>query len=309
MDNMEQLISNLPSLKYLELHADGQSDLLDGQRWQTATSRLITFNFKFSLSSPPNLKDLDSFRSPFWLHEKHWFVACKDESIFSVPYFAETYTNEEFQPPSLSTLPDKAIFNECITHLTLSSPVADINHRFTRVHTLNTYGSVPLLFMKQIIDLNRIQQLSFISNKYSEFISIINEMPNLYQIRLNREMIYFLEVQCKPFEKIRKLEIITSGRAIDNNGDYSIEKLCAVFPRIEHLHIDHLCSPAEIVNYINQFKQVLSASFCWTSYSIFTDEYSSKDTITVQSALDQNRASQKLNYTYRFDTSSVHVWL
>ena len=54
MHNMEQLISNLPSLKHLELHADGYSDLLDGQQWQILTSRLITFNFKFGVALSPD---------------------------------------------------------------------------------------------------------------------------------------------------------------------------------------------------------------------------------------------------------------
>jgi hypothetical protein len=308
MHDMEQLISNLPSLKHLELHADGYSDVLDGQQWQILASRLITFNFKFSASFLAGLENLDSFRSPFWLDEKHWFVAYESDTLFSVPYFAKKYTQDKFQPPVLSTLPNNTILNECITKLTLTKTVVGVNHHFNRVHILNVCDSIPLSYIKQCVDLNQIQQLALRLTTYSEFISIINEMPNLYQISILCEVKQFLaEVQCKSFEKIRKLVIGLRYTTGDDNGDYSIEKLYSVFPHIEHLDVDYLCSASQILDYINQFKQLTNASFYIIRYSM-RNEYINNTIAEVRLALNENRSSRPFGYTYRFKTSSVHIW-
>ena len=219
-------------------------------------------------------QNLDSFRSSFWLNEKHWFVAYESGTLFSVPYFAKKYTQDKLQPPVLSTLPNNKIFNECITQLTLTKTVVDVNHRFDRIHILNVCDSIPLLYIKQIVDLNQIQQLTLRLTTYSEFISIINEMPNLYQISILRDVRQFLaEVQCKSFRKIRKLVIGTRYATGDDNGDYSIEKLCSVFPHIEHLHVGYLCSASQILDHINQFKQLTNASFDCRGNSIRNELY------------------------------------
>jgi hypothetical protein len=312
MNKMEQLMAKLPSLKYLELYANGYADLLDGQRWQTITSDLITFNFMFTLSIDVDVKDLNSFRSPFWLHEKHWFVAYVHGHLFSVPHFAETKTNEEFQLPALSTLPDITILNERITHLTLSEPNIDINHRFNQVQTLSMSHSFPLSFIEQIVDLNRIQHLILCSmTKYLGSILLINKMPNLYRISIKNKVKCFLkEVSGKSFEKIRNLEIGDrySSNDDDDDDNYNIEQLYFVFPHIEHLHVAHWCSTVQILNFINQFKRLSTASFCCLRW-LFNEENTNEYIITIRTALNQNQSSQNMNYTYRFDRSSVHIWL
>jgi len=312
MNNMEQLMAKLPNLTYLELHANGHVDLLDGQRWQTITSRLIIFNFMFTLSLEVDVQDIDSFRSPFWLNEKHWFVTYAYGFLFSVPHFAETETNEEFQLSALSTLPDITILHKCITKLSLSEPIIDINHRFTQVETLTMSNSIHLPFIEQIIDLNRVQHLILCSmTEYFGFMFLIREMPNLYRISIRNKMKCFLEeVSSESFGKIRNLEIGNRYSHNDNNNDddYDIEQLCFVFPYVEHLHIAHLCSKEQILYFINQFKYLLTASFHYTPWFV-NIENTIEHTIEIRSALNHNRLLHKFDYTYRFDRASVHIWL
>jgi hypothetical protein len=311
---MEELMGKLPSLIYLQLQGYGNTDLLDGQRWQTITSGLNTFNFMFDISTLIDIENLDSFRSPFWLIEKHWYVAYSSSGyIFSVPYFANTETDGVFQPPALWTVPDISIFYRCITQLTLSKPVVDINHRFPEVQTLSMSTSIHLSFIEQIVDLNRIQHLMLSSiTKYIGVIFLINEMPNLYRISIMNNLKSFLEeVRCKSFEKIRNLQIGSFNSSSDNTDsddyNYSIEHLCSVFPCVKQLHISHSCSETQIFSFMNQFKQLTIASFRFISPYTYLNIV--KDLTEIQSALNQHRSAQKLDYSYRLGKASLYVWL
>jgi len=314
MNNIEELMGKLPSLKYLQICGHGNADLVDGERWQTITSGLNTFNFMFDISTLIDIENLDSFRSPFWLIEKHWYVAyISSGCIFSAPYFANTETDGVFQPPALSTAPDITIFYRCITQLTLSEPAVDISHRFPEVQTLSMSTSIHLSFIEQIVDLNRIQHLMLSSiTKYIGVVFLINEMPNLYRISIMNNVKSFLEeIRGKSFEKIRNLQIGSFNSSSDNtdNDDYnySIEHLCSVFPFVKQLRISHSCSETQIFSFMNQFKQLTIASFRFISPYPYLNIV--KGLTEIQSALNHHRSAQKLDYSYRLRKASLNVWL
>ena len=125
-------------------------------------------------------------------------------------------------------------------------------------------------------------------------------MPNLCQISINSEVKHFLEeVQYKSFENIRKLEIgncYTGDDDDEDDSNYSIEQLGSVFPRIEHLHITHLCSMTQILDFINHFKYLSSGSFYYIPWYA-TEESIAKNIIEIQSGLDQCRSSNQLDFT------------
>jgi hypothetical protein len=63
----------------------------------------MKFNFKFLLSQNVTLNEnvLESFRSSFWLEEKHWYVALNKKSIYSIPRFRPqciNYTEIDYPP-------------------------------------------------------------------------------------------------------------------------------------------------------------------------------------------------------------------
>jgi hypothetical protein len=308
---MEELMGKLPSLKYLELCGHGDAGLLDGQRWQMITSGLNIFNFMLHVSTDIEVENLDSFRSPFWLTEKHWYVAYSSYGrLFSVPYFATTESDGNFQPPDLWTAPDISIFYRCVRKLTLSESVYEINHRFSEVQTLSMSNSIQLLFIEQIVDLNRIQCLTLSSiTSYFELIVLINEMPNLYRISIIDNIKYFLEeIAGGSFEQIRNLDIGHSYSTRDSgDNDYNIEQLCSIFPCVKHLHITYVCSETQIFSFMNQLKQLTVASFRFISPYSHIDN--TERLTEIESALNHYRSAQKLDYSYRFGKSSLYVWL
>ncbi|CAF1492229.1 unnamed protein product, partial [Adineta steineri] len=88
LDHIILLLSLTPELTYLKLICDSKEfdTLFDGHYWeefiQTKLCRLKQFQFFFSndFSNKDKWAHLDDliapFRRPFWLKEKHWFVAC-----------------------------------------------------------------------------------------------------------------------------------------------------------------------------------------------------------------------------------------
>lgn len=311
MKSMEQLLSNIPRLKYLELHANGDADLVNGQRWQMLTNRLITFNFSFSVSNNLGSNDLDTFRSDFWLKEKRWYVACVNRSLFSVPYFAETSADEEYEPITFSTLPNSEVLNNCITQLTLSEPVTNLTERFPQVDTLALFHTIDLSYISSIIDINRIQSLVLCSQKnYSGIGLLVNEMPNLCRISIKNGVKSFLEeIESNTFCKIRNLDVGNRYTINDDyEDDYNLERLCYIFPQIERLHIDHWCSVVRVLGLIRKFDKLSNVSFHISNW--FVDEEGQQKNITeVKSILDLHRTKQNNDFTYRFDRSCVHLWL
>lgn len=307
-------MSKLGNLKYLELNGHGGEDLIDGQRWQTITNHLDTFNFLLSLSSDIDVQNLDSFRTPFWLVDKQWYVAYNtSDFLFTVPFFARTRADEKFQLPRLTTAPDLTIFYQSITRLALSRSVFPIRHRFSQVQTLAISAHVQFPLIEQIIDLNRIHRLIVSSiNQFDQIFLLINALPNLHRIAIIDNIKYFLkQIPSITFENIQTLEIgsfysLTSTNTGSNRCN--TKQIATVFPQLKHLHIRHRCSPSKMLGFIRQCKHLNNASFRFTEsyfYSKSVIEYIAE----IQSAFDRYRSSQWHDFTYRFGSQSVYVWL
>ncbi|CAF0945030.1 unnamed protein product [Rotaria sp. Silwood1] len=115
MSRMNQFLSKMPRLLHFELRIDDPmdvigdeqwtrwsrhsnadiedaNDIISGHQWKYLVPHLQTFDFRFCLLNRSDEKILDSFRSPFWLEQKQWFVAYDDYQsspcLFTVPRFA-----------------------------------------------------------------------------------------------------------------------------------------------------------------------------------------------------------------------------
>lgn len=314
MTNMERLMSRLVRLKSLELHGRGGEDLVNGQRWQTITNHLQTFNFMIGLSSGISVDNLDSFRSPFWLIEKKWYVAYNtSDFLFTVPYFARTRGDEKFQPPILSTVPDPNIFHQCITRLTLSRSVFEIKQRFPQVDVLVLSTPIVFSLIEEIVDLNRIQRLILSSTTNFDGISfLISSLPNLHRISLiDNIKSYLKQLHEGSFPKIQSLEIgsfysLTATSPTSNR--YDLKQLAMIFPRVKHLHIRHRCSTRKILGFIHRFTQLNNASFRFTQSYLYS-ECVLDHIAEIQSSFDKYRSAQRHDFTYRFGSQSVYVWL
>ncbi|CAF2138775.1 unnamed protein product [Rotaria magnacalcarata] len=88
VNDIEFLLAQTPSLVYLKLGSRREvfDSIFDGSSWEkfiiANISSLKKFEFLFSYTlknnnAMPNINShIDSFRTPFWLNEKRWFVIC-----------------------------------------------------------------------------------------------------------------------------------------------------------------------------------------------------------------------------------------
>jgi hypothetical protein len=307
MNDIERMISNLPRLKHLELVGNFNKDVVDGQRWEMKVKSLVTFKFQFDLLVELESHDLDSFRTSFWLEEKRWFIAYTYKSLFSVPYFAVTEADKNFCLPLYSTVPDNTIFYEHIDKLRLIRTYDNIEHHFTHVQTLTVDSSIPWSIIGKIVNLSTVQHLIFYSSLENFPVMLfMNDVPNLRQISVGSDVRGFLkQIPCETIDKIQSLEI--SNPFVDAD-DYNIEQLCTVFSNIKHLHVDHICAAIQIFDFLNRFKHLSTASFRYATWSAGEEEVQ-QCRLKVLSILDQLRCLRRVNYTYRFDCASVHIWI
>lgn len=275
---------------------------------QIAVQYLVTFIFKFNLLNSLVSEDFDSFRTSFWLEEKRWYVAYRHPCLFSVPHFCATSADKNDVLPLYSTVPDNNIFYQCIDTLDLLEDRDDGKHYFTHVQTLSLRYLILLSTVEKIVNLSRVQHLILYSSmKHFPIMDIINKMPNLRQISIRNKLQDFLQqIRSETIEKTRILEIGNHHRNTDN---YSIDKLCIVFPNIEHLHVEHKCSIVQILHFLDRFKHLSTASFQYKSLNDHDDDRMQTYRLKIQSILDQIRPLPRLKSTYRFNRSSVHIWM
>ena len=101
LTEIETMLHSLEQLTDLTVIAtSAQYDMADGWTWSRLLTSISTFKFvltfKKSIFTPPAI-DLTSFRTPFWLEEKHWYVTyerCRDTDfsmLYSNPYCRDEY--------------------------------------------------------------------------------------------------------------------------------------------------------------------------------------------------------------------------
>jgi hypothetical protein len=249
---MEWLLQSCTYLKHLELHLRGSSDLAEGEHWSLLAHSLITFNFKFYMIIVAIEETLHSFRTPFWLKEKRWFVAYQDRCLFSVPYFAPVEVSTSYRPPIHFTAPNDGIFYENVTKLNMedpSIPLVQLTYPIVRTKLLRT------------IDLCNLKSLSIPSlDDLLQFAPIERKMAHLSQLSIKNEITtkQLKRMINNPCEQIRTLEIETKLQG----DDCIIEGLFRIFPHIERLiYKPDIQSIGLMAHFIDGFTHLSSASF------------------------------------------------
>ncbi|CAF4640415.1 unnamed protein product, partial [Rotaria sp. Silwood2] len=118
MNDVEALLSRLPTLKHLRLlfpSCEPKSGLFDGSRWEefirSKLPLLNKFEFSFNVSKRfhPNDVTIESliapFRTPFWLESKNWCIKCDLEKeicgeafhLYSTPLFQNYFSYPEYR--------------------------------------------------------------------------------------------------------------------------------------------------------------------------------------------------------------------
>ncbi|CAF1367430.1 unnamed protein product [Rotaria sp. Silwood1] len=262
MDYMEYFLSNCFYLRHLELHLAGYADLTDGQRWQALTNSLVTFYFKFDIHICINFIEqiLDSFRTSFWLEEKHWFIAYYNDYLFSIPYFAPEQVDSSYQSVNYSTAPDNTIFYSHVNEFTVRNGKISKEY-FTNINILKLKYSIALKYLLRLVDLNQVKHLSILSLEYLlKFMPISKKLPCLYELSVKNDITKHAIKRMFTYslEQIQKLTI----RISDKYNEYIIEELFRLFPLTKYLiYKSHIPSTYVMIRLINGFEHLLNASF------------------------------------------------
>ena len=310
MNNIECLLTNLPCLKHVELHTNGSRELADGQRWQMLTQSLTTFHFNFKIEWLDINEHIDSFRTPFWIHEKQWFVAYYDNYLFSVPYFLNThlktpYCHEDFY----TTLTDTSVvIDQNIKAVSIyGNFTGRIYHRCNHVETLEMFSSIPIESLLNIFDLNQIKCLTLFSlNNAQALVSLLQAMPRVQKLQIAFiSQLNLFEIASRiQFEQIRTLAVHDSHFNV-----YNIERWCHLFPNVNDLTVGFLESKAELIRLLDGFK--------YLSYAVFEIKDSCIVDKETEMIIDEVRRLTKATFTYEIVpelndptfVSSFNFWL
>jgi hypothetical protein len=303
MNQIEHILPNLSRLKHLQIQVEAPCDLDDGNRWQILTYSLITFNFKFRINYGYH-STLDSFRTSFWLEEKHWFVAYNDEYLFSIPYFCPTEVTASYRPPLMSTVPDETIFSKSITKLTLSTELTYGNYRLNNIQILKINCFLLISNLINIVDLSQVKYLILSSlNSVSVFVHILPFMSRLVKLTIAGHLVPKLmeEIQGKSLEQIRSLEL---SFCYQENAKIS-EKLCQLFPLVDHLNVSLINSTDDIIRFFRNFQYLSNAVFGINSLYKSNKE---RDCQKLKLAGNDKFACQIMYPSNRTLLSYIYIW-
>ncbi|CAF1411599.1 unnamed protein product, partial [Rotaria sp. Silwood1] len=320
MNEIEKFLINFPRLKHLELCTKSHIDLTNGHQWALLAKYWITLKFIFIITLHSIEKILDTFRTSFWIKEKHWFVAYDNNYLYTIPCSMYKHVDEFFQPPEYTTILKNATFYDNVKKLTLNYNLIDTCHRFMNITTLEIgckYISVEIL--SAIVNLIGVKNLTLnTSMNKSNIKYLFNNMPHLQNLSIDTLMTeityehfqnsgrnfsdFLQKIKGLQFEQIRTLTI--SEYHIINDS-YTIHQLCHLFPYIERLHVsigrlDH------IIQLINSFKYLSSISF--TLKYLSNDE---KEFYILKPELIIGRIRSLLmsTFAYQLNDSCLHMWI
>jgi len=280
LELFQEHLLELLNLKCLTLFAINRLDFFDGKQWEKYLRRtqITKFNFQFILYKDVFVKEnllalFDSFRSSFWIEEKHWYVALSEtrtnryieKSIYSIPRFRPQciqYNGKDYPPQSTAPLniQQEIFYSKPIKHLSLNfnKPIISPIYRFTHVHCLILIGSTlpPIDILCSIVDLSQINELdiSSIQNiSIGQIHLLIEYTSHLNHLIMERFIPLFI-----PPSHVYSYTIKTWKY----NDD--IDQFCLRFSHIKSLKM-HIDSIEMMIKLINQLKYLEHMVF-WNNF-------------------------------------------
>lgn len=245
MEEIARFLANLPALKHFELVAAGSMDLFDGNRWKIFTQSLHTFHFQFLAPTRLSEDILQSFRTPFWLEEKHWFVAYQDYSLFSVPRFTPKHIDLPRRTYIHSTAPDPSF----------------LHNYLNRIETLELKCSISLETIASILNVHSIKHLSIKSfNDLLRFFPLKSSLPQLRQLSIKNDLTLdsIPSTNNYPMDQIHKLNISFYAKQFNP----LLNKLSMLFPCIHQLTYRSLVHSKDIIIHsMHRFPSLVTISF------------------------------------------------
>lgn len=236
MTEIHCFLRKLLHLKHFVLKTNGREEFLDGNRWQTSTKSLLTFNFKFTDMHLRSHHSLDSFRTTFWLKDKQWFIAYRNHCLFTIPYFApeEINLSKFSRIRSTTSYHNTYLIYDYVRKLIVKSRPIQYRYYFPRITTLELHRYVSLETLSSLMNLNQIKHLSLLSLKDLIFYTPLDcIMCRLDELSVKNEITMDMINQIKhlQFKQILKLHIKINN--IDRNDLQ--DRLYRLFPSLQSI--------------------------------------------------------------------------
>ena len=261
MDQLDQMLVGLTHLKSLTLDVLGHTDLLDARRWETLTTGLRSFTFKFYLSDRTDPAGLRFFSTPYWTEEKRWYVARYGRCVFSGASFLPDHFSLPKDDRRISTASHINLICSRATKLTLNTDRLVRGHRFPCVTTLELTCSISSTTITKMIDMRRIVRLDISSLVLIlPFLPLQSSLPHLTKLCVEQSVtaetaILFRGQQLK---QIRELRI----RVADEHNDYITEELLRIFPSVTNLtYISRALSVEAMMHVVERMTQLRNTRF------------------------------------------------
>ncbi|CAF4196915.1 unnamed protein product, partial [Adineta steineri] len=238
---LKSLIVLLINLKEFQLECYySTNDLLDGNQWESFTSHLKKFDFRFNLNKNQyeNISQIiNSFSSSFWTNNKHWWISYNKNSICTIPKYSPSKykinCENDLFPQSL-TSPLSIYFSQ-VNDLSIENfeyLTKPIYHRFSNVKILRLMDEVCKIkpdFLSLFINLNQIEEIQIITlDIHTQF--LLEHIPYVRSLRFD----YLSNNLSTCLKHIRSIEYYSSSNPISGQ---IIEQFCQIFPQVQYLHI------------------------------------------------------------------------
>lgn len=261
---MKRFLNQFPYLKDLNMDIIGSKDVHNGHQLKNLVRNLRTFNFNMELlldDISSIRKILMTFHDPFWLEEKHWFVAYQDGYLFSTHHFLRKSIDILDPLDIYTTAPDNSYIFRHITDVVINTDRFESNCYFPNVKTLVVTCSVPLRNLTLILDLNRIKHLRLIHfEELIEFLPLEINVPQLDQLSIDENVTIKMinRIRKYRFKQIRRLQVYLAAEY----QNYIMEELFQIFSSVH----DFFCkspiqSEQRMFRCIDGFKHLEHASF------------------------------------------------
>ncbi|CAF3307220.1 unnamed protein product [Rotaria sp. Silwood2] len=319
MLDIKRFLSPMTRLTHLCLNIfNVESDMINGHAWIPLLTRIIIFQFVFSISNKVDV-NLDSFRTRFWLEEKKWYVTfdqwtdtsssflytnpCFIDYCYPLSFMKKTLVTESTGLESTTCLHTKyLVFN-------IELPMSEVHlRRFTHAHTLIVEKdlNISLEYIDRYINLSRItcfiQGESETTQTNSEFVRILHNLPHLRSICLHISTLILLFDRHWP-------QIIALNMKYDSHGRFKqlssneIDALWRSFSHLERLNFDRR-GVRNLSRLFNNMTITLSKVFI-RHYGYINDL---KPRIVTRQWLEQNTKLCHFDY-FQDNEWKVHLWL
>ncbi|CAF4708014.1 unnamed protein product, partial [Rotaria socialis] len=300
---VKDFLPHLVQLKHFELESDLWNSLDDGTRWANLTKSLVTFNFKFKIRFL--LENLNSFRTPFWLEEKKWFVVYFNGDLCTIPRFAPVKYNTNGQSFDMSNLSSNTILHQHITEFTVLTEIFNPNQYFPNIKVLKMNCSVRMERMFNAISLNNVKHLILSSSSsIAMLLLMLPVMPLLDELTIAGRLVPILieHLQDNIIEQIRTLNL----HFCYFEKESITKMLCQHFPCIKYLNVSLINSTNDIIVFIQQLPYLVNASLGMNS---LLKKEKEKNCKRLKMTIDKKYSCQVVHSSNQNTFSFVHIWL